>query len=76
MQVCLYFIGARLLGKLTLCIDNGDPHCINGKKDVILFGFIVLDYGKCYMLLPLSKLPTVPFMYLKFLFPYLYLLLY
>ena len=26
MQVCLHKIGARLLGKLSICIE-GDPHC-------------------------------------------------
>ena len=25
MQVCLHKIGARLLGKLTICIDNAAP---------------------------------------------------
>ena len=52
---------------------------INRKKDVDVWGVIVFDYGRRYMLFALvikTKSPTVPFMYLKFLFPYLYLLLY
>ena len=48
-QVCLHKIGARWLGKLTICIDNAGPlrgHCIVAMQKIMRLVVGVYKFGQ------------------------------